>query len=114
MARTAPQVDLLKHTKLFITHGGLGGIKEAIISGVPMLVIPFDTDQPRNAARVLYHKLGRSCQPSECTPERITQLVRAMLEEDALCGGISYMMNIFRDREAQAPSVRFIEQVLAD
>jgi UDP:flavonoid glycosyltransferase YjiC (YdhE family) len=112
MVHTAPQLSLLKHSKLFITHGGLGGIKEAIMSGVPMLVIPFDGDQPRNAERIVYHQLGQSCEPSQCTPERIKQLIQTMLEDKGICDGLTHMQRIFRDRETQAPSVPFIEQVL--
>jgi UDP:flavonoid glycosyltransferase YjiC (YdhE family) len=113
MVHTAPQLNLLKHSKLFITHGGLGGIKEAVMSGVPMLVIPFDKDQPNNAARVVYHKLGQSCDTSQYTPESIKQLVQTMLESKDICDGLAHMQRIFRDREAQAPSIPFIEQILA-
>jgi UDP:flavonoid glycosyltransferase YjiC (YdhE family) len=112
MAHTAPQLSLLKRSKLFITHGGLGGIKEAIMSGVPMLVIPFDFDQPRNAARVVYHKLGQPCDPSQCTPERIKHLAQTMLENKDVCDELTHMQCIFRDRETQAPSIPFIEQIL--
>jgi len=113
IVRTAPQLDLLKRSKLFITHGGLGGIKEAIISGAPVLVIPFDTDQPHNAARVLHHKLGRLCLPSQCTPERLKHLVQAMLENNDMSASLRDMRRVFCDREAQAPSVPFIEQEMA-
>src|SRR5262249_15015341 len=36
----APQLTILKRASLMITHGGLGTIKECIISGVPMIVFP--------------------------------------------------------------------------
>jgi UDP:flavonoid glycosyltransferase YjiC (YdhE family) len=113
IVRTAPQIDVLKRSKLFITHGGQGGIKEAVMNGVAMLVIPFDTDQPRNAARIFYHRLGRYCLPSECTPEVLKRLVRTMLETDDMRSGLTHMQHIFCNREAQAPSVQFIEQILA-
>lgn len=55
-----PQLLVLKHADLFITHGGINSIKEAIYYEVPMLVYPIDPffDQPGNAARVEYHKIG--------------------------------------------------------
>ncbi|MCU0450978.1 MAG: glycosyltransferase [Bernardetiaceae bacterium] len=54
------QLHLLPQVDLFITHAGLNSIKEAIDAGVPMLCFPLsvDSDQPGNAARVQYHKLG--------------------------------------------------------
>lgn len=49
-----PQQDVLKYSDLFITHGGLGSVKEAFHAQVPMLVVPINKkiDQPGNAARV--------------------------------------------------------------
>ena len=51
-----PQVSVLKQASLFITHGGMNSVSEAMVSGVPMLVIPFVSDQPMNARQV--EKLG--------------------------------------------------------
>jgi len=110
LVRTAPQLELLKRAKLFITHGGLGGIKEAIMNGVPMLVIPFDTDQPGNAERILYHKLGHYCPPSQCTTERIIHSTLTLLENDGCCDGLGPMQRIFCEVETQSPSAQFIEQ----
>ncbi|KXN68657.1 glycosyltransferase family 1 protein, partial [Conidiobolus coronatus NRRL 28638] len=56
----APQRAILNHphTKLFMTHGGLDSIYEAIQSGTPMIAIPFVGDQPRNAALIKEHGVG--------------------------------------------------------
>jgi zeaxanthin glucosyltransferase len=56
--RDLPQLQVLARAAVAIVHGGLGTIKECIWSGVPMLVLPADHDQPGNAARVAYHGLG--------------------------------------------------------
>ena len=55
-----PQLSVLAHADLFITHGGLGSIKEALSYAVPMLVYPLDLnwDQSGNAAKVQHHGLG--------------------------------------------------------
>jgi hypothetical protein len=56
----ANQLDVLSKASLFITHGGLGSIKESIYSEVPLLVYPLDFryDQPFNADKILRHGLG--------------------------------------------------------
>lgn len=55
-----PQLDVLKEADLFITHGGLGSIKEAVFSKVPMLVYPLDLswDQKGNAQKIEFHQIG--------------------------------------------------------
>lgn len=56
----APQLLLLEHANVFLTHGGLSSTKEAISCCVPLLVYPLDKtwDQPGNALKIEYHKLG--------------------------------------------------------
>ncbi|KAL5244409.1 hypothetical protein ACI65C_011819 [Semiaphis heraclei] len=45
-----PQRDILMHpnVKLFISHGGISGVYEAVDAGVPVLGFPVFFDQPRN------------------------------------------------------------------
>jgi zeaxanthin glucosyltransferase len=58
--KSVPQLKILSQASLFISHGGINSIKEAIYLGVPLLVYPLsaDVDHRGNAARVLYHRLG--------------------------------------------------------
>ena len=57
-----PQMKLLNHCDLFITHGGLNSIKESLYTNTPMLVCPLlyhlKIDNPGNAARIQFHQLG--------------------------------------------------------
>ncbi|KAG5898038.1 hypothetical protein JTB14_001749 [Gonioctena quinquepunctata] len=55
-----PQQDVLHHknVKLFITQGGAQSMEEAIFAGVPLLVIPFVSDQKMNAHKVEANGLG--------------------------------------------------------
>lgn len=55
-----PQTTVLANASAFITHGGMGSIKESIFHHVPMIVLPLDLfyDQNDNALRVEHHKLG--------------------------------------------------------
>ena len=53
-----PQVALLQHANLLVTHGGNNSVTEALTHGVPMLVLPFSTDQFDAAAAIERHLLG--------------------------------------------------------
>lgn len=47
-----PQTEILKYTKLFITHGGMNSVHESLYYGVPLIVIPQGADQPVIAGQV--------------------------------------------------------------
>ena len=54
--KSVPQLDVLKMADVFITHGGMNSVSEALVYGTPMVVIPFVSDQPVNARCI--EKLG--------------------------------------------------------
>lgn len=47
-----PQISALSHSSisLAILHGGAGGIHQSLYYGVPMIIIPFQADQPSNCS----------------------------------------------------------------
>ncbi len=54
-----PQLEILKKASLFITHGGMNSVNEALYYGTPMLVIPVGNDQPTVARRIETLHLGK-------------------------------------------------------
>jgi zeaxanthin glucosyltransferase len=52
VTRFAPQLELLKHAQLVISHGGPNTAFEALTEGKPLVVIPLAYDQPAIAARL--------------------------------------------------------------
>lgn len=41
------------NVKLFISHGGISGVYEAVDAGVPVIGFPLFYDQPRNIANLV-------------------------------------------------------------
>jgi len=72
-----PQLEVLQHTDLFITHGGMNSVNEAMFYGVPMLVMPIINDQPVNAEQVDRLKLG---QKSRAFPTTAAILYRQAMD----------------------------------
>lgn len=46
--RFAPQLDVLAHARVAITHGGANSVMEGLAAGVPLLISPICNDQPHN------------------------------------------------------------------
>lgn len=84
LVRRVPQLQLLRHAALMITHGGINGFSEALLLGVPLIVIPFDGDQPGNAARAVYHGVGHALAPVGLTAAALAEKVKTALGDAAL------------------------------
>ena len=74
-----PQVALLQHAALLVTHGGNNSVTEALTFGVPMLVLPFSTDQFDGAAAVEHHVAGLALDPNDSPRPLIAGSVRGLL-----------------------------------
>lgn len=110
IVQSAPQLEILRRARVAITHGGLGTVKEAIMARVPMIVIPFDHDQPRNAKCVEYHGLGYVCSPEQCTGERIQHLVAKLVSENAAQSRLEAMSNIFLQAESKNIALSYVRR----
>jgi MGT family glycosyltransferase len=53
-----PQPAVLKHAKVFISHGGMNSTMEALHQGVPLVIVPQTPEQAANADRVAELGLG--------------------------------------------------------
>ncbi|VVC25661.1 UDP-glucuronosyl/UDP-glucosyltransferase [Cinara cedri] len=80
-----PQRDILEHTnvKLFISHGGMSGIYEAIDSGVPILGIPLFFDQSHNIANIVHWGSGVMLDHKTLTKEILLNAIREIINNYA-------------------------------
>ena len=54
-----PQLTVLRHADVVVTHGGINTVDECVLQGVPMLVYcGFQTDMAGTTARVVHHGIG--------------------------------------------------------
>lgn len=64
---------------LFITHGGLLSITEAIHFGVPLIGLPFFSDQPNNMNRVVKKGFGKQIPFDENIAANLNDTIIEML-----------------------------------
>lgn len=79
--RFVPQLEVLPRAALFVTHGGMNSVNEAMYAGVPMLVVPQGADQPMTAARVVELGAGLSLGTGDVAKGSVRALARRLLHE---------------------------------
>ena len=75
-----PQTEVLKHTKLFITHGGMNSVHEGLYYGVPLIVIPQGADQPVIASQVSNTRAGIQLQMQDLTANLLRESADHLLK----------------------------------
>jgi zeaxanthin glucosyltransferase len=74
-----PQPAVLARAALAVTHGGNNSVTEALTFGVPMLVLPFSTDQFAGAAAVERNGLGAALDPNRAAATAVIDAIRDIL-----------------------------------
>nr|XP_021550904.1 UDP-glucuronosyltransferase 3A1-like [Neomonachus schauinslandi] len=103
-----PQNDLLAHPhiRLFVTHGGMNSIMEAIQHGVPMVGIPLFGDQPANLNHVEGKKFGVSIQLKQIKAETLALKMKQVIE-DKRYKSAAVAASIIRRSHPLTPAQRF-------
>lgn len=70
-----PQVAILERAAGVVTHGGNNSVTEAVTAGVPMVVMPFSTDQFSGAAAIERSGIGTALDPNRCSVAAIADAV---------------------------------------
>lgn len=82
-----PQVTLLGQAALAVSHGGNNSVTEALTAGVPMLLLPFSTDQFAGAAALESAGLGEVLDPNSASPEELRAAAVRLLSLDPEAAG---------------------------
>jgi zeaxanthin glucosyltransferase len=75
-----PQLEVLAHTDVMITHGGANSVMEALAHGVPLLISPICNDQFHQAELVQRAGLGVTLDLHTATPAQCRQALQTLLQ----------------------------------
>ncbi|MDT3427382.1 MGT family glycosyltransferase [Paenibacillus forsythiae] len=107
-----PQLEILPHAKLFITHGGMNSTMEALSHGVPMVVIPQMFEQEITARRVTLLGLGQHYLPDEVTVQVLQQSVQEVSEDEQLRKRVYDMQKQIQEAGGAIKAAEGIEQFI--
>lgn len=108
-----PQLRILQKASLFITHGGMNSVNEAIYFGVPMVVIPLATDQPTVAARIAELNLGRKLKKT-AGPEEILKISISAMNDPTIAAAAKQFKEYSRTAPGTEYAVSEIERFLKE
>lgn len=78
-----PQLEVLKHADIFITHGGMNSTNEALYYSVPLIAVPYFFDQPIVAHRVADLGAGIVIEKDKVSPELLKESVINIFSDPA-------------------------------
>jgi MGT family glycosyltransferase len=78
-----PQLDILRRTRLFVTHAGTNSVMESMYFGVPMVLIPQQPEQHMHAERVVDLGLGVMLDKGNVTASTLREAVERVAQDAA-------------------------------
>jgi MGT family glycosyltransferase len=76
-----PQIEVLKQAQVFISHAGLNSIHDGLYLGVPLLLVPQQTEQTFNGLRVVALGAGLMLKQDELSSSALRTRATMLLTE---------------------------------
>lgn len=95
-----PQQDVLAHKNciLFLTHGGLLSLTEAVFHGVPVIGLPTFADQPKNILHAVRYGYGLHLALENITQSSVSWAIHEVLSNPRYKEEISRRSKMLRDK----------------
>ncbi len=78
----APYSAVFRRAAAVVHHGGVGTIAQQLRAGIPSVVVPFNFDQPDNAARIARLGVGRVIPRARYTARSTAIALRTLLRDE--------------------------------
>lgn len=107
-----PQIEVLSHSDVFLTHCGMNSINEALTLGVPMVAMPFINDQLTNAQQIVKLKLGERVRAFPYNGKEMFEAVKNVYSDVKYKQNAVKMQNMIRNQMSWDTVIEKIEQIM--
>jgi MGT family glycosyltransferase len=107
-----PQLDILQRAALFISHGGMNSVSDALYYGVPLVVIPQSADQPWVAKGVVRLGAGKMISRTHVSAARLRSVAEEVLTHGKYAQMSERIGKTLRDAGGPERAADAIQQLL--
>lgn len=107
-----PQVEVLQHTDVFLTHCGMNSVNEAMRYGVPMVAMPFINDQISNAERIVELGIGKSVRSFPSSGRQLYKTVKDVYYDEHMRTRSEQVRDMLKSEASLEETVNQIEKIL--
>jgi MGT family glycosyltransferase len=113
---SVPQLAVLQHTDVFITHGGMNSIHESLYYGVPMVMIPHQVEQLFNSRIVAKQGaavvLDEQLQKHHITADHLRIALEQVLANPSYCTAAQNLQTTLHDTGGYRQAADIIQSYL--
>ncbi|MCH5192751.1 MAG: hypothetical protein J1F11_02245 [Oscillospiraceae bacterium] len=93
-----PQIEVLEHSDVFLTHCGMNSVNEAFGAGVPMVAMPFMNDQLENAKQIVRLGAGRKVRSFPSSGKELYNAVCEVYKNEKFKSNVLSMQKELREQ----------------
>ena len=108
-----PQVEVLQHADVFLTHCGMNSVTEAMSYGVPMVAMPFVNDQIANARRIVELEIGKRVRSFPSSGRQLFKTVKEVCRDEYIRKRSIEVQNLLKKEATIEEAVSRIEKLFA-
>lgn len=108
-----PLDQLLPAAAAFVHHGGIGSTSQALLAGIPQVLMPLAHDQFDNADRIQRLGVGASVPVHRFTGKRLSQVLQPLLTSPQVAADCRRLADRLSDRSGLRQSADAVEQRVA-
>ncbi|WEV68032.1 glycosyltransferase [Bifidobacterium sp. ESL0769] len=111
--KSVEQLSVLCKASVFLTHGGMNSVNEALYYGVPLVAVPMADDQPAVAARLAELGLGLSLDKRSISAQSLYDAATKVMSSKDTAERIKAMSRDMHEAGGNAQLVRDLDKLLA-